>query len=167
MKLFELTKKCDRHIYFAIFIGLIAGIISAFVKSGFEELFPPRLSTTTPPPIVLLEKLGIHIDGMTYHWMDYTINWGGNGIHILFSVVVAIIYCVIVEYFPRAKMLHGIAFGLCVSIVAHGFLVPLFGLSHWLWVSGSEAIISEFVGTAFWMWTIEAIRQNLRQSFIK
>ena len=104
---------------------------------------------------------------MTYQWMDYTINWGGNGIHILFSTIIAIIYCVLNEYFTKANLLHGILFGIGVSIFAHGLVVPLLGLSGWLWTAGAEAIISEFIGTAFWIWTIEAIRQNLRNSFIK
>ena len=162
MNLFEMRSPNTRSICIAIYIGIVAGIISAFVKSGFEDIFPPRTSVTTPPPVVLLEKLGLNIDSMTYQWMDYTINWGGNGVHILFSVGVAVVYCVLNEYFIKARLLHGIAFGIGVSVFAHGFIVPLFGLSHWLWLSGYEAIISEFVGTGFWIWTIEAIRQNLR-----
>ncbi|MBS0848314.1 DUF1440 domain-containing protein [Citrobacter sp. JGM124] len=167
INLFELTKKADRHISLAIFIGIIAGIFSALVKSGFETLIPPRTLETTPPPVMLLEKLGANVDLMTYHWMGYTINWGGNGVHILFSIAIAIIYCVIAEYFPRVKLLHGIVFGVGVSVFAHGLVVPLLGLSGWLWTAGSEALISEFVGTAFWIWSIEAVRQNLRSFWVK
>ena len=165
--LFELTSKNTRHWCIAIYIGIVAGIVSALVKSGFEDLIPPRTVETTPPPVVLLEKLDFHVNNMTYHWMDYTINWGGNGVHILFSIGIAIIYCVLNEYFVKTKMLHGIVFGIGVSVFAHGLVVPLMGLSGWLWTAGSEAIISEFIGTGFWIWTIEAIRQNLRSSFIK
>ncbi len=56
--LFKLTKKSSRHICIAIYVGIIAGIFSALVKSGFEGLIPPRTLETTPPPIVLLESLG-------------------------------------------------------------------------------------------------------------
>lgn len=164
---FELTKKNTRHVSLAIYIGVIAGIFSALVKSGFETILPPRTAETMPPPVVLLEKLGINIDPMTYHWMDYSLNWGGNGVHIIFSIVIAIIYCVIAEYLPKVKMLHGIIFGIGVSVFAHGLVVPLLGLSGWLWVAGPEALISEFVGTAFWIWSIEAIRQNLRYTLTK
>ncbi|WOE32366.1 MULTISPECIES: DUF1440 domain-containing protein [unclassified Acinetobacter] len=163
--LFQTRDKNTRHIYLAIYIGIIAGIISALVKSGFEDLIPPRTPETLPPPMVLLDKLGFHSSDMVYHWMDYTVNWGGNGVHILFSIVIAIIYCVLNEYFVKARMLHGIIFGIGVSVFAHGLVVPLLGLSGWLWTAGSEALISEFVGTAFWIWTIEAIRQNLRSRF--
>ena len=98
---------------------------------------------------------------MTYHWMGYDINWGGNGVHILFSVVVAVLYCVLVEYLPRIRLLHGIAFGVGVSVLAHGFIVPLTGLSGWLWTAGTQALISEFAGTAFWIWSIEAVRKDM------
>ncbi|HCQ7982359.1 TPA: DUF1440 domain-containing protein, partial [Proteus mirabilis] len=43
----------------------------------------------------------------------------------------------------------------------------LLGLSGWLWTAGYQALISEFVGTAFWIWSIEAIRQNLRYCLTK
>ncbi|MFJ7883507.1 YagU family protein [Pseudomonas sp. NPDC096917] len=152
----------DRRIALALLAGVVAGIISALVKSGFETLIPPRTLSTTPPPVILLEKLGFNVDVMTYEWMGYSINWGGNGVHILFSMTIAIIYCLAVERFPRANLLHGIAFGVGVSVLAHGLVVPLMGLSGWLWIAGPEALISEFVGTAFWIWTIEAVRRDLR-----
>lgn len=164
--LFEMRPQKARSIGLAIYIGIVAGVISALVKSGFEDLIPPRTSETLPPPMVLLEKFGFHVDSMTYHWMGETINWGGNGVHILFSIAVAIIYCVLNEYFVKARLFHGVAFGVGVSVFAHGLVVPLLGLSNWLWTAGSEALISEFVGTGFWIWTIEAIRQNLRSSFL-
>ncbi|MGW1371757.1 DUF1440 domain-containing protein, partial [Providencia hangzhouensis] len=57
--------------------------------------------------------------------------------------------------------------GIGVSVFAHGLVVPLLGLSGWLWTAGYQALISEFVGTAFWIWSIEAIRQNLRYCLTK
>ena len=77
-------------------------------------------------------------------------------------MVIAVIYCVVVEFLPRANILHGIVFGVGVSVFAHGLVVPLMGLSGWLWSAGPQALISEFVGTAFWIWTIEAVRRDLR-----
>lgn len=162
LNLFYVRPRQDRRIFSSVLIGIVAGVISALVKSGFETMIPPRTAATTPPPLVLLEKLGVHIDTLTYQWMGYSINWGGNGVHILFSVVIAIVYSVLVEYLPKARLFHGVAFGVGVSVFAHGLIVPLLGLSGWLWVAGSQALISEFVGTAFWIWTIEAVRKDLR-----
>lgn len=167
INLFKMSNRKDRHVLTMIYVGIIAGIISALVKSGFETLIPPRTLETTPPPVVLLEKLGVNVSAMDYHWLGHTINWGGNGVHILFSVVIAIIYCVVCEYFVKAKMLHGIIFGIAVSVFAHGLVVPLLGLSGWLWLAGPEALISEFIGTAFWIWSIEAIRTDLRYRLVR
>lgn len=162
-----MREKSQRHIALAVWIGIIAGVFSALVKSGFETLIPPRTLETTPPPVVLLEKLGFSVDTMTYHWMGYDINWGGNGVHILFSIAIAIVYCILVEYLPRARLLHGVAFGVGVSVFAHGLVVPLLGLSGWLWTAGAEALISEFIGTAFWIWAIEAVRHDMRSRCLK
>ncbi|SUC18464.1 phage membrane protein [Proteus mirabilis] len=57
--LFKLTKKSSRHIGIAIYVGIIAGIFSALVKSGFEDLIPPRTLETTPPPVRLTRKAWI------------------------------------------------------------------------------------------------------------
>jgi len=167
INLFEMSDKKYRHVCAMFYIGIVAGIFSALVKSGFETLIPPRTVETMPPPMVLLEKLGFNVSAMDYHWLGISINWGGNGVHILFSIVMAVIYCVSSEYFPKARMLHGVVFGVGVSILAHGLVVPLLGLSNWLWFAGPEALISEFVGTAFWIWSIEAIRLDLRYGFFK
>ncbi|WP_392559554.1 DUF1440 domain-containing protein [Orbus mooreae] len=167
INLFELSNKKDRHLWTMIYVGIIAGIFSALVKSGFETLIPPRTPETMPPPMVLLEKLGFNVSTMDYHWLGTTINWGGNGVHILFSIAIAIIYCVVCEYLVKAKMLHGVIFGVGVSVFAHGLVVPLLGLSGWLWLAGPEALISEFIGTAFWIWSIEAIRSDLRYRLVR
>ncbi|RKS87188.1 putative membrane protein [Orbus hercynius] len=167
VNLFELSNKKDRHVLTMVYIGIIAGIFSALVKSGFETLIPPRTLETTPPPVMLLEKLGVNVSAMDYHWLGYTINWGGNGVHILFSIVIAIIYCAACEYLVKTKILHGIIFGLGVSVFAHGLVVPLLGLSGWLWLAGPQALISEFVGTAFWIWSIEAVRTDLRHRLVR
>ena len=162
LALLTMRSKKERNITAAIRVGVVAGILSALVKSGVETLIPPRTLSTPPPPVVLLEKLGVNVDVLTYDWMGYSINWGCNGVDIIFSMVIAVIYCVVVEFLPRANILHGIVFGVGVSVFAHGLVVPLMGLSGWLWSAGPQALISEFVGTAFWIWTIEAVRRDLR-----
>lgn len=167
MNLFETTPKNERHFYGIFWISIVAGIFSALVKSGFETIIPPRTPSTMPPPEVLLEKLGCNVNEMTYTWLDNVINWGGNGVHILFSVVMAFVYCYAVEVFRHARMLHGIIFGIGVSVFAHGLVVPLLGLGGWVWFSGPEGLISEFIGTGFWIWSMEAVRANIRYKFYK
>jgi|GEM_PF-6384679 inner membrane protein len=40
--LFERTDPSRRHYSVAVFVGIIAGLISAFVKWGAEHPFPPH-----------------------------------------------------------------------------------------------------------------------------
>lgn len=42
MNLFQQTDPSRRRYGLAVFVGIIAGIISAFVKWGAEHPFPPR-----------------------------------------------------------------------------------------------------------------------------
>ena len=51
-KLLAVRPKIERNIELAIWAGIVAGVISALVKSGFETMIPPRTLSTTPPPVV-------------------------------------------------------------------------------------------------------------------
>ncbi len=70
-------------------------------------------------------------------------------IDILFSIVIAVIYCVILNTYLRWNYYTVYVLSISVSVFAHGLVVPLLGLSGWLWTAGYQALISEFVGTAF------------------
>lgn len=91
INLFERTNRSTRHIGLAFFIGIAGGVVSALVKSGVETLLPPRTADTLPPPIILLKDFGVDVNHTVYEFMGYVVNWGGNGVHILFSIVCAII----------------------------------------------------------------------------
>ena len=162
IKLFETTKPSTRNYPVAIFVGILAGILSAFMKSGVETIFPPRTPTTTPPPIALLQELGQNTSQMIYTFSDTVVNWGGNGVHFLFSIVCAVIYCVAAEIFPKTKMWAALAFGLGVMVLGHGTILPLLHLSPAPWDIPLDGIISEIIGTAIWMFTIEIVRRDLR-----
>lgn len=170
-KLFETTLTKERHYGVAIFVGIIAGFIAALVKSGVEGILPPRSPTTTPPPVELLEKLGVHVNEYVYTFSDQVVAWAGNTVHILFSILMAILYCVLSEIFPKVRLLQGVIFGLIIAIGAHGIILPLLGLSSSPFSSPFniplDGIISELVGTPVWIWTIEVIRRDLRNRITK
>lgn len=146
-------------ISFLVFVGIVSGFISALVKSGVEDLLPPRMPDAIPPPIGLLELFGFDGAGMTYQFMGQTINWGGNGVHILFSIVIAVVYCVATKYNKTFGVLNGIPFGLVMGLGSH-FVLPLVGIGPAPWNIPLEGYISEVVGSALWIWTIDAIRRR-------
>ncbi|WP_026987767.1 DUF1440 domain-containing protein [Fodinicurvata fenggangensis] len=150
--------------------GVAAGVISALVKSGVETLLPPRLPDAVPPPIGLLELLGFDATGMTYRFSDQVVNWGGNGVHILFSVVIAVIYCLLVQAKPIFRAGQGMPFGLAMGLGAHILVLPIIGVGPMFWTIPFEGYVSEIVGTIIWIWTIECVRRALladSQSYLR
>lgn len=162
MNLFATTNPKVRALGKMLIIGIVAGILSAFVKSGLEGILPPRLPGAVPPPIEFLKLFGITTEGMTYTWLNQTINYGGNGVHILFSVVFATIYCVVAEILPNIKLLKGFVYGYAVALGSHYVIFPLIGIHDPFSIEG---FISELIGTGLWMWTIEAFRSYLRRGW--
>src|SRR5699024_12879923 len=117
INLFQQTEPCRLRYGVAIVVGIIAGVISAFVKWGAEHPFPPRspldLFVATcqdpsqalevcsraflnPPHVFLRDYLGIDPTAAAFTFADQAFNWIGVT-HIIFSLVFAIAYCVVAE----------------------------------------------------------------------
>lgn len=164
---FKKTRIETRNYTVAVIVGIIGGIISGFVKSGTEGILPPRTPDRIAPPIQLLQDIGVNVKDMIYTFSDQIVNWGGSGIHIVFSIVWAVIYCVIAEVFPKIKLWQGIGFAIFVAIFFHGICLPILNLSPAVWNLPVDEIISEILGTFLWMWTIEIVRRDLRNRMTK
>ncbi|HCM1954454.1 TPA: DUF1440 domain-containing protein [Salmonella enterica subsp. salamae serovar 9,46:z4,z24:z39:z42] len=165
--LFRMTPRDRWRFYPAIIIGVITGIISAFVKSGTEEILPPRTPDRIAPPLKMLRDMGIDWHHLVYSYSGQVVYWGGNFVHIAFSVLAAIFYCIVAEVFPRITMYQGIVFGLLFAIVCHGVMLPVLGLSPSVSHIPVDEVISEILGTCLWIWVIELLRQVLRGKFVR
>lgn len=153
-----------------IIIGatLIGGFISSLVKWGSEVNMPPRMPGEVSPP-------GAHIDawlgslGFSTHSMDYVYQ-GVNVVgavtlyHWLFSFVLAFIYVLGSAYWPKIRLWFGAFFGLVITVVMHGFLIPLLGFRYpayadgatgWLWNLNQFELWSEILGHVYWSVSIE------------
>lgn len=153
MSLFSEPSK--RRYGVAIFVGIIAGLISAFVKWGAEHPFPPRSpidffeaackvditgltqnqifevcsrAFLNPPHVFLRDYLGIDPTQAVFTFADHGFNWIGVT-HILFSLVFAIGYCVVAEIFPKIKFWQGIGAGIIANICVHYITFPALGLT--------------------------------------
>ncbi|SFM96015.1 putative membrane protein [Izhakiella capsodis] len=167
LNIFETTAKKERKFVSAFFIGIITGIISAFIKSGTEDILPPRTPDRIAPPVKVLDDLGIDWHNLAYHYSDQIVYWGGNVVHILFSVAAAVFYCMFAEIFPRIKLLQGIIFGLFFAVACHGIILPALNLSPGLSHLPFDEVLSEILGTCLWAWSIELLRISLRQKFTR
>lgn len=165
--LFMKTKPNTRNYPVALLAGIIGGIMSGFVKSGTEGIMPPRTPNRIAPPIEMIQDLGVNVHDMVYTYSDQIVNWGGSGIHMLFSIVWAVIYCIAAEIFPKVKLWQGLAFGILVTVLFHGVLLPILNLSPLPWQLPGDEIFSEAVGTLLWIWTIEIFRRDLRNRMTK
>jgi putative membrane protein len=145
----------------AALAGFVGGNLSSFVKWGTEIPFPPREAGRIPPPYAILTWLGLRAEDMTYVFSGHTINYGVALVHQAFSIVFGLLYCLLAVPFPRVTLGQGMAFGLAVTLLFHGVLLPLGGWAPQLWaISGHEAV-SELLGHLLWAWTIELVRHAM------
>ncbi|MBI6138912.1 DUF1440 domain-containing protein [Serratia plymuthica] len=150
----------------ALFVGVIAGLLSAFVKWGAEVPLPPRTildgrAEFNPPYLFLRDYLGIDPTATVYTFSEHVIN-PVMVTHIIFSLVFAIGYCVVAEVFPKVKLWQGVLAGLIATVCVHGISFPLLGLTPPLSMLPVEEYVSEILGHAFWFWAIELVRRDLR-----
>ena len=150
----------------AIIVGVIVGIIGAFIKFGWEVPFPPRtpVRDATNPPQQLLEQLG-----MPYTWTHLTYLYNENArpiisfiVHFGFSITFGVIYCVLAEYTNKIKLWQGTFYGLVLWVAFHIVILPLLGTVPAPWDQPFAEHFSELFGHMFWTWTMELTRRDLR-----
>ena len=150
MNIFEQTPPNRRRYGLAAFIGLIAGVVSAFVKWGAEVPLPPRSPVDmfnaacgpesliraagqidcsrnflNPPYIFLRDWLGLtDPNAAVYTFAGHVFNWVGVT-HIIFSIVFAVGYCVVAEVFPKIKLWQGLLAGALAQLFVHMISFPL------------------------------------------
>ncbi len=164
-----ITKPEHRHVGLSIILGIITGIIGAIAKWGWEVPFPPRdpnvfwpldaMSRVTPPK-VLLDMFGA--PDLTYHFSGVDQPLSIFMVHVGFSIIFGIMYCVIAEYWPRIKMWQGCVFGFAVYILAHNVVMPLMGLVPPVSQIPFDEQASELFGHLWWLWIMEIARRDLR-----
>lgn len=155
----------------AALIGLIAGVVSAFVKWGAEFPLPPRSpmdmfnaacgpesairaadaidcsrNFLNPPYVFLRDYLGVaDPNAAIYEFAGHAFNYVMMT-HILFSIVFAVAYCVLAEKFPKITIWQGLLVGVIVNIAIHVITLPILGLTPPLWTLPWYEHVSEFVG---------------------
>ncbi|RIY31960.1 hypothetical protein CKF54_05835 [Psittacicella hinzii] len=160
MNLFQTTHANQRRVFLMIIIAIVAGILSAFVKDGWESTFPPRAVNDVPPPVLFLEVFGVNVAEKTYTILGVTGNWAATLTHLVFSIVMALIYCVLAEFLPKVRMLKGAVYGYIAAFSAHYVVLPMLGIPREFSIPG---FLSEIGGTFLWIWAIEVFRAYMRE----
>ncbi len=126
-------------------------------------MFPPHTRTyAMNPPQELLQQLGFSSEftHQTYTFSNMELPWVSFIVHFSFSIVIAIIYCILVKKYAYLAIGQGAVFGIAIwyystlSLCQSCILYLLCGINH------TKSICSEFFGHIVWMMTIELVRQH-------
>lgn len=112
-----------------IYAGIIGGLLSGIVKLGWEVMFPPRTPerNATNPPQELLQQLGFSSEftHQTYTFSNMQLPWVSFIVHFSFSIVIAIIYCILVKKYAYLAMGQGAVFGIAIWVLLFGYYSTL------------------------------------------
>lgn len=149
----------------SVLYGVVGGLLSGFVKLGWEILLPPRTPArnATNPPQHLLEQFGIpsHVTHATFTYSDQHVFWVSLIIHFGFSIVVAILYCIAAEYWHTITLWQGTVFGVAIWVAFHLIIMPAMGTVPAPWAQPFSEHFSEFLGHIVWAWAIELVRRGM------
>jgi putative membrane protein len=103
--------------------GLIGGLVATAAKTLAERIYPPRTHGEPQAPDVLAEKLAGHeLVGTRKEVATEAIHWG-------FGALTGAAYGALAEYYPAATAKDGAGFGMALSSLTHGTVLPAMGLS--------------------------------------
>jgi putative membrane protein len=103
--------------------GLIGGLVATAAKTLAEKIYPPRTHGEPEPPAVPAENLAGHeLVGTQKEFAVEAIHWG-------FGALTGAAYGAVVEYYPAATAKDGAGFGMALSSLTHGTVLPAMGLS--------------------------------------
>src|SRR6202051_4070037 len=103
--------------------GLIGGLVATPVKQLAERIYPPRTHGEPEPPVVLAENLtGHELVGTQREVAAETIHWG-------FGALTGAAYGGLEGEYPGGTAKDGAGFGMALSSLTHGTLLPAMGLA--------------------------------------
>ncbi|MFI8416296.1 YagU family protein [Serratia sp. NPDC078593] len=147
---------------------IVGGFISSLVKSGTEANMPPRVAGEMSPPALNIDAwlgwLGVNSHSLDYVYQGITIPGAVMLYHWLFSFAFAFLYVFISALTPKIRLWYGAAYGIVITLVMHGLLIPALGFRHpaylsegngWLWNLNGYEFWSELIGHICWSVSIE------------
>ena len=103
--------------------GLIGGLVATAAKTLAEKIYPPRTHGEMDPSEELSERIAGHeLVGTQREVAVEAIHWG-------FGALTGAAYGALVEYYPAATAKDGAGFGMALSSLTHGTVLPAMGLA--------------------------------------
>lgn len=136
--------------------GAVAGIIATGVKTVWEKGFPARAESTDSPPLILADRAKQEIgEGKLTEQqkppLETTIHW-------TFGITVCLIYSLLAEKYPQARLGYGLLFGVALYAVTHGSVLPALDTEPWFFENKPEYALSEFGSHLAFGATAEIVR---------
>lgn len=138
---------------------VIGGFVSSLVKSGTEFNMLPRVAGEISPPAANIDAWlgwpGVNSHSMDYVYQGVTVPGAVMLYHWLFSFAFAFVYILLSAYWPKVRLWYGADYGLIITLVMHGCLIPALGFRHpayldgkigWLWNLNGYELWSEVLG---------------------
>src|SRR5271170_5560685 len=119
----ELAKTTHgRSLAKGLLAGLIGGLVATAAKTLAEKVYPPRTHGEPGAPEVLVERVAGHeLVAEQKQVATGAIYWG-------VGALTGAAYGALVEYYPQATAKDGAAFGMTLSSLTHGTVLPAMGL---------------------------------------
>jgi putative membrane protein len=137
--------------------GLIGGLVATAAKTLAEKIYPPRTHGEPEPPEVLAEKFAGHeLVGPQREVATEAIHWG-------FGALTGAAYGALVEYYPAANAKDGAGFGMALSSLTHGTVLPAMGLSAELEEQTARERTSEMASHVVYGVVTETVRRVVRK----
>lgn len=115
--------KYGRSLAKGLIAGLIGGLVATAAKTLAEKIYPPRTHGEPEPPEELAERItGHELVGTQKEVSVEAIHWG-------FGALTGAAYGALVEYYPAATAKDGAGFGMALSSLTHGTVLPAMGLA--------------------------------------
>ena len=113
----------ERSLAKGLLAGLIGGLVATAAKTLAEKIYPARTHGEPEPPEVLAENFAGHeLVGPQKEVATEAIHWG-------FGALTGAAYGALVEYYPAANAKDGAGFGMALSSLTHGTVLPAMGLA--------------------------------------
>jgi len=120
----ELKKKTyGRSLAKGLLAGLIGGLVATAAKTLAERIYPPQTHGEPEAPEMLAERAAGHeLAGPQKEAATEAIRWG-------FGALTGAAYGAVVEFYPAATAKDGAGFGMALSSLTHGTVLPAMGLA--------------------------------------
>ena len=123
-KTHELEKTTsERSLAKGLLAGLIGGLVATAAKTLAERIYPPRTHGEPEPTTLVVERVtGHELTAPQKEVATETMHWG-------FGALTGAAYGALAEYYPAATARDGAGFGMALSSLTHGTMLPAMGLS--------------------------------------